>query len=57
VPEPSRGIEWSPPRPHWALAGTKTWVLTLQEKGLRSRPVKDGRATPSTIVFEMEPMK
>jgi hypothetical protein len=35
-----------------------TWVLTLGEKNLRSKPVsftvKNGRATPSSVVFEME---
>jgi hypothetical protein len=37
--------------------GTKTWVLSLPDKGMRSRPVvikvEHGRPSPSTIVFEM----
>jgi hypothetical protein len=41
--------------------GENTWVLTLPDRRLKSKPVKftmrAGRATPSTIVFEMEPMK
>jgi hypothetical protein len=38
--------------------GQLTWVLTLPDEKLRSKPVtfsvKNGRATPSSVVFEME---
>src|SRR5262245_20425999 len=38
--------------------GSRTWVLNLPKEGMRSKPVKfdmvNGRATPASIVFEME---